>query len=164
MSIVAIMPTDTDYKAQLAKWKKTNGANVNDLTNAMRAAAEEGQYEPEMAHHFIPDFYIRQMGAKAGSLIVTKVHLTVHPLFISKGRCVVYDEESDKTFLVQAPFMTITMPGTRRVILVIEDALWTTMHRTDKTTVEEAEKEMLLDETAYLSDTQTNDHELDLPN
>jgi hypothetical protein len=130
----------------------------------MRAAAEEGQYEPEMTHHFIPDFYIRQMGARAGSLIVTKVHLTVHPLFISKGRCVVYDEESDKTFLVQAPFMAVTMPGTRRVILVVEDALWTTMHRTDKTTVEEAEKEMLLDETAYLTDTQTNNYEHDLPN
>ena len=166
MSAVAIVPAIMDYPAKLAEWKRTNGANVNDLSRAMREAAKEDPgdgYEPEMAHHFIPDFYIRQMEARAGSLIVTKVHLTVHPLFISKGKCVVYDEEKDETFLVQAPFMTITMPGTRRVILVIEDALWTTMHRTDKTTVEEAEKEMLLDESAYLTDTQTKTYEPEHP-
>lgn len=167
MSATAIVPADVDFPAKLAEWKKTNGANVNDLSNAMRAALEEDpgdRYEPEMAHHFIPDFYIRQMGARAGSLIVTHVHLTVHPLFISKGKCVVYDEESGKTFLVQAPFMTVTLPGTRRVILVVEDALWTTMHRTDKTTVEEAEKEMILDESSYLTDTDPKIYEPDYPN
>jgi len=66
----------------------------------------------------------------AGSLITSKVHKTEHPYIVSYGKVAVSIDSNDWDEIT-APYTGITKPGTRRVLYIIEDCIWTTFHRVD---------------------------------
>lgn len=98
-----------------------------------------------LVHRFTPGIYAREIFMPAGALVVSKIHLTEHPYVVSKGRISVWTE-SEGTQEIVAPFTGITKPGTRRLLIVHEDTIWTTFHATDKTDVNEIEREILMPE------------------
>lgn len=107
------------------------------------------QVECPLLHVFTPKgpdtpagLYTRQITMPAGSLIVSKIHKTEHPYIISKGRVLVWIDETGWQQL-QAPHMGITKPGTRRVLIVLEETVWTTFHVGNETTVEEIEARII---------------------
>ena len=91
---------------------------------------------------FTPGLYAREITMTAGSVIVSKIHKTEHPYVVSKGKCRVFIEGVGWQ-TIQAPHFGVTKPMTRRVVVILEDTVWTTFHPTDKTTVEEVEKEII---------------------
>jgi len=95
-----------------------------------------------LTHRFTPGLYIREIFMPKGTLLTSKIHKTEHPYVISKGRVSVW---IDGVGVVQlsAPHCGITKPGTRRVIYVHEDCVWTTFHATNETDVAKIEKEIL---------------------
>lgn len=78
-------------------------------------------------HRFTPGLYIREIFMPAGSLITSRIHNTTHPYTVSKG---VVDVWTDGCGWVRvtAPFTGITTPGTRRILFIHEDTIWTTYH------------------------------------
>ncbi len=66
----------------------------------------------------------------AGSLITSKIHKTEHPYIVSYGKVAV-SIDGDDWNEITAPYTGITIPGTRRVLYIIEDCIWTTFHRID---------------------------------
>lgn len=76
--------------------------------------------------YFIPGFYIRQIFMPAGSLIASKIHKTRHPYSITQGVVSVWID--GKVTVLEAPHVGITEPGTRRLLFVQEDCVWTTFH------------------------------------
>ena len=66
----------------------------------------------------------------AGSLITSKVHKTEHPYIVSYGKVAV-SIDGDDWNEITAPYTGITKPGTRRVLYILEDCIWTTFHRVD---------------------------------
>lgn len=103
-----------------------------------------GQDLPEFPtnHTFTPGLYVRTIFMVAGSLVVSRIHKTEHPFIVSKGHCLVYSD-NDGPVSIKAPYMGITKPGTHRVLLILEDTLWSTFHPTDLTDVEEIENKIL---------------------
>ena len=91
-----------------------------------------------IVHRFTPGMYIREIFMPAGSLLTSKIHKTEHPFVVSKGRLSVYSEV-DGPLEVEAPYTGITKPGTRRLLFIHEDTIWTTFHATDLTDVDEIE-------------------------
>lgn len=83
-----------------------------------------------LSHMFTDGMYIRQIFMPAGSLIVSKIHKTQHPFTISKGKAAVKVNEEEWS-LLEAPYTSITQPGTRRVLYILEDCVWTTYHPLD---------------------------------
>jgi hypothetical protein len=71
--------------------------------------------------------YIRQIAMPAGSLITSKIHKTQHPYTISHGIAAVSIDGQDWCE-ISAPYTGITEPGTRRVLYIVEDCIWTTYH------------------------------------
>ena len=47
---------------------------------------------------------------------------------------------------IEAPYQGITKPGTKRVIYTHTDCVFTTVHATDKTTVEDVEAEVVAED------------------
>lgn len=96
----------------------------------LEAALIQGE-EPDcpLVHRFTKGLYIREVFMPAGSFLTTKIHKTEHPFIISKGKVNVMIGEEVVT--LEAPYFGITRPGTRRVIYVMEDCTWTTIHRND---------------------------------
>jgi hypothetical protein len=57
----------------------------------------------------------------------SKIHKTQHPFTISKGRVMVCIDAGEWVEY-EAPYTGITQAGTRRVLYVVEDCVWTTYH------------------------------------
>jgi len=93
--------------------------------------------------HFTPGLYVREFRAVAGCVIVSAKHGTEHPFVVSKGRVRVWTKE-DGVVVYEAGHHGVTKPGTQRVLFVDEDLVWTTFHPTDKTSVEDIKREILL--------------------
>jgi hypothetical protein len=51
--------------------------------------------------------------------------------------------ENDGLQMIEAPFTGITKPGTRRVLLIVEDTIWTTFHPTQETDLAKIEADII---------------------
>jgi hypothetical protein len=78
-------------------------------------------------HVFTPGLYVRQVFMKKGDLLTTRVHLSEHPFIISAGVVSMWDAENGVQ-TVQAHYTGITTPGTRRILYIHEDTIWSTCH------------------------------------
>lgn len=93
-------------------------------------------------HHFAPGSYGREMTLPAGMVVVGKIHKHAHINVISKGRVQVFTEHEGVLELA-APCTFVSRPGTKRVVHVLEETVWTTVHVTDKTDLAEIEREVI---------------------
>lgn len=93
-------------------------------------------------HHFAPGSYGREMTLPAGMVVVGKIHKHAHINVISKGRVQVFTEQEGGLELA-APCTFVSSPSTKRVVHVLEETVWTTVHVTDKTDLAEIEREVI---------------------
>lgn len=102
---------------------------INRLEQAM---AQLPQQNCPLSHTFTPGLYTRTILMPAGTKLTSRIHLYEHPFVISKGAVRVRDGDGEwMTF--RAPHVGITKPGTRRILDVIEDTVWSTFHVTNET-------------------------------
>jgi len=84
-----------------------------------------------LVHRFSDGMYIREIHMPAGIIVTSRTHKTQHPFVISKGVVEVIKEDGSREVL-QAPYTGITEIGSRRVVLVHADTIWSTFHITEK--------------------------------
>lgn len=80
-----------------------------------------------VTHHFMPFLYAREIFNPAGAIIATQIHATEHPFVVLEGRLRVFVPGGEPVELA-AGHLGITMPGTRRAILALEDTRFATFH------------------------------------
>jgi hypothetical protein len=83
-----------------------------------------------LQHKFTDGMYIREIFMPAGSLWTSKIHKTEHPYVVSYGKAAV-SIDNQEWYEITAPYTGITQPGTRRILYILEDCIWTTFHRVD---------------------------------
>jgi len=91
---------------------------------------EIGLGEAPVRHIFSEGVYVREMTAYAGSFITSLIHKTEHIFIVSKGSLLVSMDDGDDLF-IEAPYIGITKPNTRRAAYVVSDLVWSTIHVTD---------------------------------
>ena len=99
------------------------------------------QAELQTEHFFSPGMYCRRVFRQAGTLIVGKVHKAPHFFMCAKGEIIAWTENGMKK--LQAGDVIESQPGTKRVTLAVTDAIGITIHRTDKTDLDEIEAELI---------------------
>jgi hypothetical protein len=92
-------------------------------------------------HIFSPGAYAREMQLPMGHWITGKIHKHAHLNFVTKGRVAVVTE--DGVSFITAPYTFVSSVGTKRLVLVLEPTTWTTVHVTDKTDLEEIERDVI---------------------
>jgi len=98
-------------------------------------------------HLFSPGMYMRKVFRPAGTLIVGKIHKEPHFFLCAKGEIIAWTETGMRR--LQAGDVVESKPGTKRVTLAVTDAIGITIHRTEKTDLDEIEAELIEpDETA----------------
>ena len=98
-------------------------------------------------HYFSEGMYCRKLSRPAGTLIVGKVHKKPHFFLCAKGEIIAWTESGMRT--LQPGDIIESQPGTKRVTYAISDAIGITVHKTDKTDLDEIEAELIEpDETA----------------
>ena len=108
------------------------------------------QAELVTEHSFSPGMYLRKVFRPAGTLIVGKVHKEPHFFLCAKGEIICWTEGGMKR--LYAGDVLESKPGTKRVTLAVTDAIGITIHRTDKTNLDEIETELIEPDTAALFD------------
>ena len=94
-----------------------------------------------LKHSFAEGLYIRELTVPAGILTVTRCHKFAHPAFLLKGELSVLEEGGIRH--VKAPAYFITPKGTKRIIYHHTEVILVTVHATNKTDIQEIEKELV---------------------
>jgi len=119
-----------------------------DRLQAEMAAMPQAELVTE--HQFSPGMYMRKLYRPAGTLIVGKVHKEPHFFLYAKGEIIAWTENGMKR--LQAGDVIESKPGTKRVTLAVTDAIGITIHRTDKTDLDEIEAELIEPDVTALFD------------
>jgi quercetin dioxygenase-like cupin family protein len=122
--------------------------NANQINRLQEEMLKMPQVEDMVTDHFFADgMYSRRVFRKAGTLIVGKVHKKDHFFICTKGEIIAWTEKGMKK--LSAGDIIECKQGTKRVTLATMDSIGTTIHRTDKTNLDEIEAELIEpDETA----------------
>jgi quercetin dioxygenase-like cupin family protein len=97
-----------------------------------------------LTHWFTKGIYARQFKMQAGAVVVGKLHAQEHLCIISAGRAIVTTEQGTQE--IAAPCMFISPAGSKRALVILEDMVWVTIHRTDETHPERLEEELIIPE------------------
>ena len=121
-------------------------AGVSVVDNAVIALEDAISELPELIeletdHYFSDELYARALHIPAGTVLTGKVHKRDHLNFLMKGEIKVMTDEGVKHLV--APAIIPSKKGIKRAGFAITDTLWVTVHHCDKTSVEEAEKELV---------------------
>jgi len=92
--------------------------------------------ECPVTHRFTPGLYIREIFMPKNTILTSLLHLTTHPFFIMQGEFSVW-HRGIEVQRIKAPYTGITEAGTRRLLYIHEDTIWTTCHVTDLTDPDE---------------------------
>lgn len=93
----------------------------------------------ELKHtdYFSKGVYARELFIPKGTVLTGKIHKYTNLNIMSMGELSVLTEDGIKR--VKAPFTIVSPPGTKRAAYAHEDTIWTTIHGTELTDVEEIE-------------------------
>jgi len=108
------------------------------------------QVEPVTENYFSNGMYCRKVWRCANTLVVGKVHKKDHFFICAAGEIIVWTEGGMKT--LRAGDVVESKPGTKRVTLALTDAIGITVHKTDKTDLDEIEAELIEPELVSLFD------------
>lgn len=123
---------------------------MNSIMRLQKAMLEMPQTELETVHYFADGMYCRAVIRPKGTLIVGKVHKKEHFYIVAKGSVEVASDT--ETTIHHAGEVLVSTPGTKRAVLALEDSICMTVHRTDKTDLDEIEKEIVEEDSTALFD------------
>lgn len=115
----------------------TLAARVEDIERHMLAMP---QVALRVVHHFSHGLYARELHIPAGTCLTGAIHKYANFNVLSAGEMTVLTETGARR--VRAPFSVVSPPGTKRIAYAHTDCVWTTVHATDSTDVDEIEAAM----------------------
>lgn len=106
------------------------------------------QLELPPKHYFAKGLYARELFMPAGTLITSKVHKSEHICIISKGclYLVMVTDGNTERIHIKAPYTFVSHPGntgTKRILYIEEDTVWTTVHATNEKDISKLEDELV---------------------
>jgi len=94
-----------------------------------------------LKHNLQDGLYTREILMPKDSLVVSFIHKQNHPSFFMSGEMSVL-LDTGEVKRITAPMKVMTEIGTQRVAYMHEDCVWICVYKTNKKTIEEAEKDV----------------------
>ncbi|MGZ5053319.1 MAG: hypothetical protein ACXWAT_00090 [Methylobacter sp.] len=101
------------------------------------------QVELPVKHHHIQGVYVREMFIPAGTVLTGKIHNKENISILAQGTIRVTN--GTDSMRITAPHVMVDQPGIKRLGYAETDVTFINVLRSDKTTVEELEKELVSD-------------------
>lgn len=89
---------------------------------------QQPQIDLKVINHFSYGVYARELHIPAGILLTGEIHKFENLNILSKGRMRV--TVNNRITEVEAPFTTVSAPGTKRIAYTLTECIWTTIHGT----------------------------------
>lgn len=112
----------------------------------MRTFGKLDQVDCPLKHHFAPGVYIREIFMPAGSIVIGKIHKTEHVNIIQRGRVRVFQEAGQMEL---GPCTFVSKAGVQKVLYILEDTVWSTVHVTDNRDLASLEAELIEPHDSY---------------
>ena len=107
------------------------------------------QVDVPVFNHFFPGLYGREIRLKKGTTLTGRMHKYENLNILSKGSMLLYTENGPVQ--VNAPYIVVSPPGTKRTAHCLTDCVWITFHFTDETDVDVIQEQFtVLNEQEYL--------------
>jgi len=126
----------------------SNQDAIQAMQDAMRAMPQAPAFKTE--HVFFGGMYCRRMEIPKDSLIVSKVHKSDHLFIGCSGELVVAGQ--GEMYTLRAGDVIPSYIGTKRAVYALTDVVCMTVHKTDKTTTDGLEDELMAVNEADLYD------------
>ena len=124
--------------SEIAEFKEVSREQIERLQAEM---VKMPQVELQTEHFFVPGMYCRRVFRPAGTLIVGKVHKHPHFFLCAKGEISAWSEKGMRK--LKEGDVIESQPGTKRVTLAVVDSIGITIHKTDKTDLDDIEAELI---------------------
>jgi len=122
----------------------------NKVNEAEAIMAKMPQINLPVNHYFSLGVYARELHIPKGVTLTGKIHKYEQLNILIKGKMKVLVGSIIKE--VEAPFVVVSPPGTKRIAYAMEDCIWITVHGTHETDIDLIEKEFIAqDENDYLN-------------
>ena len=105
---------------------------------------QEEQPVCPVTNYFSDGVYLREITMPAGAVILGHRHTTRHMNIISKGSCNLKDLDTGEIVTLTAPYTFESLPGVRKLLYIIEECVWTTVHVTEETDLELLEEQLIV--------------------
>lgn len=130
-----------DYCIENQK-RQTFRRSITEFERRLKQLPEATGEDPyPLDHDLIGGMYRRRLTVPPGTLTVTKIHATDHFWFLEKGTITIWSEHGKATHT--APSSGVTRKGTKRVIWHHDEVVFTTVHRTEHTTLSDIENQLI---------------------
>ena len=141
-NIIADFNADVELTPELMKARRQR---ICDLEEAVKSLPDsfgpDEINDGKLSHFFGTKVYCRQLFIPKNNLIVSKIHRGETVNIIAKGTISVISEDGYKTY--KGPYVFVSKPFTKRVVIAHEDTWWITSHGTEKTDLQEVEDELI---------------------
>lgn len=96
--------------------------------------AKLDQVDCPLQHFFAPGVYVREIFMPSGAIVIGKIHRTEHLNIIEQGSVLLIGEDGSREIL-SAPCTFVSKAGVQKVLQILEDCRWKTVHVTNETDV-----------------------------
>lgn len=93
-------------------------------------ARQQPQVEIKTDHYFSHGVYARSISIPANTILTGEIHKHENLNILAKGRIKV--SIGDEIELLEAPYIVVSPPGTKRIAHTVTDCVWVTIHGTDE--------------------------------
>ena len=100
----------------------------------MKQHIDISEGELPLTHTFSDGVYAREIFMPKGMFVVGHVHNTTHLNIVSTGKALVMID--GEMVEITTPYTFESKAGTRKVLYILEDMFWTTIHTTNETNIE----------------------------
>jgi hypothetical protein len=114
--------------------RKTLELNRSKVASWVQELKKLEQVDCPLTHRFAPGVYLREIFMPAGSLIIGKIHKTEHFNIVERGKYAIRHDDGEVE-MVTAPHTFVSQAGVQKVLYIIEDTVWKTVHPTTETDI-----------------------------
>lgn len=100
------------------------------------------QADCPVVSRFAPGVYLREIQMPADTVVIGKVHKTEHFNVLIKGACLIVHQDGTREEL-RAPLTFVSKAGVQKVLYILEDMIWQTIHVTPETDLVKLEAELI---------------------
>lgn len=140
--MIADFSADAELTLELKRDRRRRICELEEAMTSIEGSYDMEEYNPgKIKHHFGTGVYGRELFIPAGQVIVSKIHRGKTMNIITEGVISVISEQGFHTY--EAPYVFVSDPYTKRVVISHEDTVWVTAHGTNKTDLKEIEEEII---------------------
>lgn len=112
------------------------------VSTLCRELAKLEQTDCPLVHRFAPGVYLREIHMPADTIVIGRVHKTKHFNVLLQGAALIVHEDGSREEL-RAPMTFVSEAGVQKVLYIIEDMIWQTIHVTPETDMAKLEADLV---------------------